>query len=311
MAFRLKSGAPLSRQVRRLMDRQLTAAIACLEAPIPAPNAADVHAARKHVKKARALLRLVRSALGDRYAPANRRLRTANRLLGPIADASAVVGAFDRLSDLEGGGLAAPTVSAIRTELLARTERVQQRAESGRVRARAIRLLTAQGRRADQLKLKACSSATLATAIRRAHRAGRDARDEALVHPRCDALHAWRRRVKDQWYLLRLLANSCGGRLIDDQHRLEVLDACLGELHNADLLVRLIPETPSLSRREVARCLLALRACRRELLRQARILGRFFDETPGAYADRVRALWGAAPARVVASRRTGPWPRVA
>lgn len=310
MSFRLKPGAPLPREVRRLMDRQLAAAIECLEtAKPPGPN--NVHKARTHVKKARALLRLVRSALGDRYAPANRRLRTANRLLGPIADANAVLGTFDRLRDLEGSRLAAPTVSAIRADLLAQLERINQRAESGRVRARAVRLLQMQQRRASELKLKTRGKAAVVAAVKAAQRDGREARDEALAYPRPDALHTWRRRVKNQWYLLRLLARSCGGRLIDDQHRLEGLDACLGELHNVDLLAALILEAPSVSRRETAQCLLAVRAYRRDLLRKARILGRFFDETPGAYAERVRVLWNASPALVDAPRKDGPWLRVA
>lgn len=33
--------------------------------------------------------------------------------------------------------------------------------------------------------------------------------------------------------------------------------------------------------------------------------------TPGEYADRVRAQWGASPAHRDAARRTAPWPRVA
>ncbi len=311
MSFRLKPGAPLSRQVRRLMDRQLDAAIACLDTPAAAPSADDVHEARKHVKKARALLRLVRSALGDEYAPANHRLRTANRLLGPIADAGEVVATFDRLCDLEGERLAATTVSAIRADLLAWVERVSQRAESGRVRARAVRLLKTQQRREDDLKVKRRGKAVVVAAVKAAHRGGRDARDEALAHPGPEALHAWRRRVKDQWYLLRLLDHSCGGRLIDDQHRLEALDACLGELHNADVLVPLIRDAPSLTTRDAARGLRAVRAYRRDLLGKAATLGRFFDETAGAYTDRVRALWDAPPATFDPSRRTRPWPRAA
>lgn len=303
MSFRLKPGAPLSRQVRRLMDRQLDAAIACLDTPSAAPSVDDVHEARKHVKKARALLRLVRSALGGEYGPANHRLRAANRLLGPIADASAVVATFDRLCDLEGERLAAPTVSAIRAGLLARAERVSQRAEAGRARARAVRLLKTQQRRENDLKVKQRGKAAVVAAVKAAHRGSRDARDEALADPRPDALHAWRRRVKNQWYLLRLLDHACGGRLVDDQHRLEVLDACLGELHNADLLVPLIREAPSLSPRAAARGLRSVRAYRRDLLGKARTLGRCFDETPASHAERVRALW--------VSGRAGPWKRAA
>lgn len=57
MSFHVKPGAPLSREVRRLMDRQVTAAIACLETANPAPSEDDIHEARTHVKKARAVLR--------------------------------------------------------------------------------------------------------------------------------------------------------------------------------------------------------------------------------------------------------------
>lgn len=56
-----------------------------------------IHGARRHVKKARALLRLVLPAPGKAYTDADARMRSANRLLAPIANGEAVVDTIARL----------------------------------------------------------------------------------------------------------------------------------------------------------------------------------------------------------------------
>ena len=91
MGYRLHPGRPIQDEVRRIADRQLEEAIAGLRTVGDPESDDDVHAARRHIKKIRALLRLVRPALGDRYDSVNRRLRTVNRLLAPVADGQAVV----------------------------------------------------------------------------------------------------------------------------------------------------------------------------------------------------------------------------
>lgn len=308
MAFRVKRGSPLPREVRLLLNRQLSSAIACLEDQAHTSGRDAVHQARKHVKKARAVLRLVRGALGESFGRANERLRMANRLLGPLADSRAVLSTLDHLRDFDRTQLPDAVIAALHDELARRAGDLQARAEADRVRERLVRLLTAERNRAGRVTLSARGRLAVLPEIKAAHRAGRKGRDAAAERPTSEHFHDWRRRVKTEWYLVRLLADSCGGRLIDDQHRLEALDGCLGELHNVNVLLALVAGHSPLSRLDTARALRAMRAYRRDLERRVVPLGRFYDERPSSFTARVQALWGVPP--VVAVGRP-EWPRVA
>lgn len=309
MAFRLKPGAALPREVRRLFDRQIAAAIACLAAPAPSPGRDALHQARRHVKKARAVLRLVRGALGDRYVTANNGLRVASRMLAEVADAGAVVATLDHLRQRADLHLPPASADEVRRELLARANWVRREAEFSRLRDRAIHLLEVERARQSAFKLESRGRAAVVPELRTAHRAARRARKAAFHSPSAERFHAWRRRAKAEWYLLRLVRDVCGRRLVDEQNQLEALDGCLGELHNVNLLLVAVRHHSPVSRRETARVVRALRACRRHLESKARLLSGVYDERPTAFAQRVKALWGVKPA--AAPERSGAWPRAA
>jgi len=65
--------------------------------PVPDEN---IHTARKSLKKARAVLRLLRDGMSDDvYQAENSGLRDAGRVLSPIRDARSLIDAFDSLHD--------------------------------------------------------------------------------------------------------------------------------------------------------------------------------------------------------------------
>ena len=311
MPFRLKPGRPLGREVRRVFERQLDGAIANLQAA-EGPSGLDAfHEARKHVKKARAALRFVRGTLGDEFGPAKRRLGLVNRALGTVADARAVVGTLDRLQGFDDRRLPASAIAALRTWSLARAAHLGQRAEFDRVRDRTIRSLQAERRQADRWKLKARGRSAVIREIEATHRSARAVMNDLLARPTARGFHAWRRRVKTELHMLRLVAGPCGDRLADDARRLAALDGCLGELHNVCVLQDLIAAESPLSRRETADSLRALRSYRRDLRRKALTMGRIYHEQPRVLASRVRQLWGSPGAGAGPGVGTGSWPRVA
>ena len=78
MAFRLEQ-RPIAKQLRRLVRKELDAAIDGLD--VGDASALRIHDARKHIKKARAIVKLLRGPLGKSYARQNERLRAAGRPL--------------------------------------------------------------------------------------------------------------------------------------------------------------------------------------------------------------------------------------
>ncbi len=284
MAFQLKRGRGVGAELRRLFQEQLDAAIDNLKG-----DDADVHAARRRIKKARAVAQAARPALGRLYASSNRRLRKAKHLLGPLTDADTVVALLDRLRGFDVALLPAANVARLRAALVLDAERVNS--VSADTRARAVRLLTKQREVLADLDASACGVHATARALRRAHRHDRAARKNALAHPTTAAFHEWRRRTKLEWHLLRLVSGVVGGRLIDDQRRVEQLDACLGELHDLAVLQDHVRQRSPLSRRETARAVRAIRAFERDVRRRTRLQVDALDEPPRELEMRVASLW--------------------
>ena len=97
MSYRFKVDRPVDDEVRRIAGLQLTLAVERLGAIDNLEKDAAIHEARRHVKKVRALIRLVRPGIAGSYRRSNKALRRVNRLLSPIADGEAVLGTLARL----------------------------------------------------------------------------------------------------------------------------------------------------------------------------------------------------------------------
>ena len=96
MSYELKPGEKLSHGIRRIAKKQITR-IMELEARSGHPAEA-VHEARKSLKKARAVVRLVRPILGRRiYRRENRDFRRVARMLSPRRVAEVLLKTVEKL----------------------------------------------------------------------------------------------------------------------------------------------------------------------------------------------------------------------
>ena len=310
MAFQLRRGQPIGDEAGRAFDHQLWRAIVCLRDLTTAAEHDTIHEARRHVKKARAVLSVLRASLGAEYRAADRRLRAVNRLLGRFADARAMADTLGNLVDLD-PALPGHVSRALRVQLDGRAALLERQAQFDRLRHRTTRLLETQRQRVPVWHLKVRGRNDVIPVIEDAHRAARTSMRDALRRPTADTFHAWRSRVKREWYLLRLMAERRGDRLDLDQRRLGALAACLGELHNVDLLQSFVASDSALSRRETAHVLLALRRYRRNLRREAREMRHILAEGPERFGARVREAWGSPGEGTAPQTAAEPWPRVA
>lgn len=281
----LQRGRGVGAEIRRLFDHQLRAAIDALAAAPP-----DIVDARRHIKKARTLLRLARPALGPHYAAANRRLRKASHVLGVITDAGMVTETLGHVRGFDLRRLPASSVDALRRVFVARAKQLTS-SEVVTTRDRVMRLLEKQRRELENIAFFACGVQTVVATVRAAHRDARVARREALTRPTTKAFHAWRRRTKHEWYLFRLIDDEVMGGAIDDQHRLEALDGWLGELHDVVVLSEHIRTYSPLPRPATAAALRAVRAYSFALKRRLRRLVDVQDEPPRELEVRLLLLW--------------------
>ncbi|MEA3221384.1 CHAD domain-containing protein [Immundisolibacter sp.] len=199
MAFELHIGRPLAAELLRLLQDEIGGALGELAGT---PDEAAIHAARRHIKKARATLRLLD---GDVHARALARceneLRAAGRALAPSRDAAVLLRTIDTLSRARPPKATASALQAVR----------QAWQTPGTPQLDAGDLMTARLALQESAATLtgpaagACDFDTLARGFATTYRAGRRALKRALRNPDAERLHALRRQLKHHIYQLRLL----------------------------------------------------------------------------------------------------------
>jgi len=298
VAFRLKQGASISAEVRRIVLRQLEVAISELHTVGDPQSDEAVHDARRRVKKIRAIIRLVRPVLDKDSRAVDRDLSTVSRLLAPVADGQGVIETLDELARRYGKVLPKPALAHARARVVRNSQRADHRASARGIIDLARGTLRSERRRIKHWRVGAEGFRAIAPGLEDSYRRARLMMIAAWSRPKPSHFHSWRRYVKDHWFHVRLLEGRCGYHLVAYERRIEALDGILGEYHNVILLRDMLVADRSLSRDEVARCLRVAARYQRLLRRHAETLGvRVFTERPRRFVRRVRRLWRGESAR--------------
>lgn len=296
MAYRLSIADDLATSARVCAREQLEGAIERLEGADKNPVVA-IHEARKHLKKARALLRLVRPALGAKpYRRENRELRDAGLALSGARDADVLVETLDKLAERFAGRLPATDFEQLRAALAAEgTTAAGERAVVVDLPA-VVELLRGSLARVEEWPLANADWDVAIAGAQRSYARGRDAFVIARHEPTPEHLHEWRKRVKDLWYHERLLAAAWPAIVGAHGEEAHVLSEYLGDDHDlAVLRVRLEPgqpavELPAAAGADLAPLLELVEERRSELREQSTRLGRrLYAESPKAFGRRLAA----------------------
>ena len=270
------------RTARRLCAARIRAAGRALTA---SPSDEAVHLARRELKRARALLRLVRSGLaGDAYGRVNGTLREIGQMLGGARDAVVLK---ELARETAAGAGIAP--AALRS-LLMRFERERRTRQAHIDAARARAQLKVARQRLLAAPLEG-DGTMLAVGFVRIYRRGRRALEAAREVPRPTRLHEWRKHVKQYWHALEVLEPAWPRvmtALAGEAHRLADV---LGAYHDCTLLAARLdaaPLAPAL-RRKLAAALVRRRALLRS--RAFTIGARLYEERPRRLAPRAAQWW--------------------
>ncbi len=307
MGYRLERGESVRTGVLRVVTEQLDGAVAKLTAT-GGDRVEAVHGARKHVKKARSALRLVRGELAAKtYRKENDRLRAAARELSGPRDAQVAVTALDRLRAADEGDVAPRVWARVREVLDDRRQAAGEAVlgQGGTAAAVAERLAAARDRLA-RLDLDRGGWKALRGGLGREYARGLDARAAAGRKPTADNLHAWRRRVKDGWYHTRLLESVWPAPMEQVAAEAQRLSELLGDDHDlANLRATLTGDAGALGV-DLDGLLAILDARRWALQAEALLLGdRLYAEAPKAYVARLGTYWRAWRAEDAVERRGG------
>jgi CHAD domain-containing protein len=250
---------------------------------------ADVHRVRTAVKKARAMLRLVRAPLGKRrYRVQNTMLRDAGRALTGLRDAGVLLKALETLPR---AGLGYFDVGRFHRHLHLRRLSAWRQLTRRAALKDARQTLGAVRRRAQHWHVGTHGWSALGRAFERSYERGRVAMRRAQALPSDTNLHEWRKQARYLRYqvqALRPAAPRVLQRLADELGRVSDL---LGEDHDLAMLRqaarRVRPIDPALNR---------FFTCtdhrRSHLRREAEIRGqRVYRRPPGAFAAQLRQHW--------------------
>jgi hypothetical protein len=287
MSFRIKTHGRVGADLQRVADAEIAEAQAELRSFDCGDAGEAVHEARKHFKKLRALVQLLREPLGAKCVRAEQAFyRDVGRMFHRLRDAQALGAAFESLTGRFFEKRRPPAVLAVRRILHAEEERARRTmAKAGSCDA-VIASLREARQRVAAWDAKNYRWKELRTALRRSYRRAHEAWRHACAEPKPRLLHDWRRRTKDLWYHLCLAHSAAPDFLDDATGELEVLGEFLGDDHDLVGLRKLIERhprhVPAGRPRDALLKMVALR--REELLDAAFDLGgRIFAEPPGDF----------------------------
>ncbi|HSY47928.1 MAG TPA: CHAD domain-containing protein [Thermoanaerobaculia bacterium] len=284
MSYEFLAGETIPEAVRRIYLEQLDRIATHL-------SAGDVHGTRKRMKETRALLRLVRKALGEEFGVENTWLRDAQHSFTGARDAEAMIETLERLRKRTDDRELRLEIARAKRSIRARGRRLPVQSTVAEERLSAAR---ARGPMRPDIPDR---FATIGEGLEETYRAGRRAFKRANDSHSPVDLHALRRRVKDHWYQVRLLRTAAPDLLEPYGGVIEQLSDLLGEHHDLILL------RDSLRRDRFSNLIELAEGRRQELENKALDLARrVFAEEPKAWRNRMRAYWRL---RTVGANATG------
>lgn len=288
MAFRLKLREVLSTGLKRVFCEQIDSALRCCQRPVK-QRGITVHEVRKHLKKLRAAMRLAIGAVGKHcHAKENRCVRDIGRLVSDLRDAQVRLQTFNELRDKAAKNSGEQLFP--RTEELLLLERESFSAAFAGWQRKAIPQLEHVKTRLMEWPLDNLNWKEICGAVCKIYRRGQRALAKTIDDPEPENFHAWRKRVKDVWYELRILQPLNRTVLEEMAHDAEVLGELLGTEHDLEFLrVRLEKESGDEALAgELAKLQKVITKRCKRLRRDALELGRrFYAEPSKAFAKRI------------------------
>ncbi len=309
MSTALNPKEELSEGFLRVLREEVGHAVSSL-GDLKVNQAEAVHEARRHTKRVRALLRLLRQELGKgRYAIENNWFREIARELSPARDRQVVA---DRARELLAGSENVPS-SEISAELEAALEKWSSRDVreilSGTKIASLVKRLQLGERRLSKWSPLSNKLSPYIGSMEHAYRQGRKMLRTSVASPSTENLHEWRKRVKYLFYQLEVFTKEMPKVVRNDLRLAEDLGDVLGIYHDSVLLEQALEGELKQVIPELLRSALQKRLVveKEELREHAFYLGRcLFAESPRSFGKRQRAYWKAQAERAIKSPRELP-----
>jgi len=255
-------------------------------------DAEAVHQVRRHLKRWRALMRLLEEPLGKRADKMRREARALMRSLSGARDAQS---ALDALADLRKTDLPfSPTsVNTIRKRLTDLRDSAEEAAFTDVTRIHLTRYLDYALLSLERWPIKDIDFGTIADQLTETYKRARRLVPADWKSPNAEDLHELRRRVVEHRHQMDLIEDLWPRLSEVWGEETQRLRNRLGACQDLEVLTRLTEPHQPLAHWRAK--LLPIVAARRaaHLKNASRLAGRLFAEKPKAFRQRIAALWGA------------------
>jgi CHAD domain-containing protein len=277
--------------VRRILQDWIADAAAALHKK--RISDADIHGARKQLKKSRAALRLLRDAIGEiAYRRENTALRDTARPLGVARDSKVLVAALDDL--VERYGLATRSLKLEKFRRVLRREQTSARQAISRALVNKQRkVLREVHARSTRWNMKGDDWEIIGGGLGRIYQGGKKRMKTARKSRANEDLHDWRKQVKYLWHQLQILEPVWPGplrELADQSHKLA---DHLGDDHDLAVLRAKVTDHGDVFEGKDQDALIGVLDRRRKQLQNKafRLGARIFEETPDRFVGRIGRYW--------------------
>jgi CHAD domain-containing protein len=200
-----------------------------------------VHNLRKTCKKLRGLIRLVRPVFADYHAE-NAAFRAAGRSLSHLRDTAVLIQTYDNLLEAYEDQVDAARFAPVRRHLTLQHRRLARQADMARRLEEFRERMSAARRRAERWRLSEDGFDAIEPGLARSYKAARRAMAAASKDTTAEAIHDWRKRVKDHWYHAHLLTPLWPKQMKTSRIVAKDLSELLGEHHDLEVFAHHLPE---------------------------------------------------------------------
>ncbi|MEY2427542.1 MAG: hypothetical protein QOJ40_427 [Verrucomicrobiota bacterium] len=303
MSYQLQREEKIGDGLRRICCKQIDLALQIANGE-KEPDDTPAHETRKHIKKARAALRLIKKEIGrGLFNRQDHCLRDAGKLISEIRDAEV---RLQTVRQLQGIKQRHRRRNYRRVEEILMLELESFMAAFAEWQTQTAPLLRQAREELENWHVEDFGTKQLCCALRQSYKATRQALAEAKASSRAEDFHSLRSKAKQLWCQLRIIRPAKVVVLRNLTDELRAISELLGRAHDLSFLGdRLRQEgSRSAAAREGHGLLAVIEASQSDLQRAAAELAdRFFSEKPHDFGDRVSAWlqeWTEAPSSSVA-----------
>jgi CHAD domain-containing protein len=200
-----------------------------------------VHNLRKTCKKLRGLIRLVRPVFAD-YETENAAFRDAGRGLSHLRDTAVLIQTYDDLLDTFEDQVDRAQFAPVRRHLTMQHRQLARHADVARQLEEFRERMTAARGRVERWRLDEKDFDAIEPGLAKCYKAARRAMAVASKDSSAEAIHDWRKRVKDHWYHADLLTPIWPKQMKISRTVAKNLSELLGQHHDLEVFVAHLAE---------------------------------------------------------------------